>query len=164
MAEENGSIDGKETERTTRVAGNDGGSPAGAGRAERSEWRMVALGVFLLVALGAGLGVGGASAYRAIRAHNAVAPEEAAKAWSERLRLPYRGAACTMFDTDDDGYVSCIVGLDGPDQVYFQGLQCGEQGSRRAGGCKVDQKNPQTRLVLTIAADGTGLPAPRTPQ
>src|SRR5690348_5684913 len=57
---------------------------------------------------------------------NRVAPEDAAHAWAEKLKLPYRGAACTMFDSDDDGYVSCVLALDGPDKVFFQGLQCGE--------------------------------------
>jgi hypothetical protein len=127
-------------------------------------WRPLIVGVLVLLAAGTALGIGGSAAYGAIRPRNAVAPEDAAKAWAEKLRLPYRGAACTMFDTDDDGYVSCIVGLNGADQVYFQGLQCGEQGSRRAGGCKVDQKNPQTRLVLAIAVDGTAITAPRPGQ
>lgn len=91
---------------------------------------------------------------------NRVAPEDAAKAWATKLQLPYRGAACTMFDSDDDGYVSCIVALDGPDRVYFQGLQCGELGSSKGGGCKVDAKNPETKLVVAINPDGRVTKAP----
>jgi hypothetical protein len=81
---------------------------------------------------------------------NKTAPEEAARAWAEKLKLPYRGAACTMFDSDGDGYVSCVVALDGPDKVYFQGLQCGELDSRKGGGCKPDSKNPEVNLVIQI--------------
>jgi hypothetical protein len=83
---------------------------------------------------------------------NDVKPEEAARAWAEKLKLPVRGAACTMFDSDEDGYVSCVLALDGPDKVYFQGLQCGEYLSRKAGGCKPDQKNPEVRLVMEISS------------
>jgi hypothetical protein len=82
---------------------------------------------------------------------NPAAPDDAARAWAEKLKLPFRGAACTMFDSDDDGYVSCVLALDGPDKVYFQGLQCGEQYSRRAGGCKPDTKNPEVHLVLELS-------------
>jgi hypothetical protein len=57
-----------------------------------------------------------------------------------------------MFDSDDDGYVSCVVALDGPDRVYFQGLQCGELNSRRGGGCKPDAKNPEVHLVLELSS------------
>ena len=83
---------------------------------------------------------------------NTVAPEDAARMWAEKLKLPFRGAACTMFDSDDDGYVSCVLALDGPDKVYFQGLQCGELGSRRGGGCKPDAKNPEVHLALELSS------------
>jgi hypothetical protein len=77
-------------------------------------------------------------------------PEAAARAWGENLKLPLRGAACTMFDTDGDGYVSCVLSLDGPDRVYFQGLQCGELDSTKGGGCKVDAKNPEVKLAFDL--------------
>ena len=83
---------------------------------------------------------------------NETAPEDAAKAWADKLKLPFRGAACTMFDSDDDGYVSCVLALDGADKVYFQGLQCGELHSKRGGGCKPDSKNPDVHLVLELSA------------
>jgi hypothetical protein len=92
-------------------------------------------------------------------ATNPTPPEEAAKAWADKLKLPYRGAACTMFDSDDDGYVSCVLALDGADKVYFQGLQCGELGSKRGGGCKPDSKNPEVHLVLELTTTG----APHAP-
>jgi flagellar basal body-associated protein FliL len=98
-----------------------------------------------LVALAAGL-----VWYFVTQPKNTVAPEEAARAWAEKLKLPYRGAACTMFDSDGDGYVSCVVALDGPDKVYFQGLQCGELNSRKGGGCKPDAKNPEVNLVIQV--------------
>ena len=125
--------------------------------ASSTRW-IVAAVILALIALGGGV------TSLVIHTRNPIAPEDAGKAWAEKLKLPYRGGACTMFDTDDDGYVSCLLALDGPDQVYFQGLQCGEQGSRRAGGCKVDAKNPQTRLVMAVSVDGAGLPAPRAGQ
>jgi hypothetical protein len=87
---------------------------------------------------------------------NPTSPEDAARGWAEKLKLPYRGAACTMFDSDDDGYVSCVLALDGPDKVYFQGLQCGELHSRRGGGCKPDSKNPEVHLVLELSNKGDG--------
>ena len=98
-----------------------------------------------LVALAAGL-----VWYFVTQPKNTVGPEDAARAWAEKLKLPYRGAACTMFDSDGDGYVSCVVALDGPDKVYFQGLQCGELNSRKGGGCKPDSKNPEVNLVLQL--------------
>jgi hypothetical protein len=89
---------------------------------------------------------------------NTVNPEDAARAWATKLKLPYRGAACTMFDSDDDGYVSCVLALDGPDRVYFQGLQCGELSSRRGGGCKPDAKNPEVHLVLELSSKASDAP------
>jgi hypothetical protein len=65
-----------------------------------------------------------------------------------------------MFDSDDDGYVSCVLALDGPDHVYFQGLQCGELQSRKGGGCKPDSKNPEVHLVLELQTK----PTPKAPQ
>lgn len=82
---------------------------------------------------------------------NSVAPEDAARAWAQKLDLPLRGAACTMFDSDGDGYVSCVLALNGPDKVYFQGLQCGEIGSTLGGGCKPDAKNPEIHLAFELA-------------
>ncbi len=120
----------------------------------RREWAIGA-GAVLMCAIG--LGTIGCTT----QPPNTVTSETAAKAWAEKLKLPYRGAACTMFDSDDDGYVSCIVALDGPDRVYFQGLQCGEVGSRRGGGCKVDAKNPETKLVVAISPDGRAMRAPQ---
>jgi hypothetical protein len=87
---------------------------------------------------------------------NPTNPEDAARSWAEKLKLPFRGAACTMFDSDDDGYVSCVLALDGPDKVYFQGLQCGELHSRRGGGCKPDAKNPEVHLVLELSEKADG--------
>ena len=95
---------------------------------------------------------------------NTVMPEEAARAWAEKLKLPYRGAACTMFDSDDDGYVSCVLALDGADKVYFQGLQCGEMDSRRGGGCKPDSKNPEVNLVLEQKLSPSSAPASTLPR
>jgi hypothetical protein len=86
-----------------------------------------------------------------ISPRNDVKPDDAARAWGEKLKLPVRGAACTMFDSDDDGYVSCVLALDGSEKVYFQGLQCGELYSRKAGGCKPDVKNPEVHLVLELS-------------
>jgi hypothetical protein len=96
--------------------------------------------------------------YQGALPRNTVTPEDAAHAWATKLKLPYRGAACTMFDSDDDGYVSCVLALDGPDRVYFQGLQCGELNSRRGGGCKPDAKNPEVHLVLELSSKGTDAP------
>src|ERR1700736_2280267 len=87
---------------------------------------------------------------------NTVLPEDAAHAWAQKLQLPYRGAACTMFDSDDDGYVSCVLALDGADHVYFQGLQFGELYSRKGGGCKPDAKNPEVHLVLDLKVSPSG--------
>jgi hypothetical protein len=99
------------------------------------------------------LGVVGFIGWRVgISPRNDVKPEDAARAWGEKLKLPVRGAACTMFDSDDDGYVSCVLALDGVDKVYFQGLQCGELFSRKAGGCKPDQKNPEVHLVMELSS------------
>ena len=100
---------------------------------------------------------------------NDVAPEDAARAWAEKLKLPFRGAACTMFDSDDDGYVSCVLALDGPDHVYFQGLQCGELLSHKGGGCKPDAKNPEVHLALELSSKPPGAapsapPAPTVPR
>jgi hypothetical protein len=92
---------------------------------------------------------------------NVVEPEVAAREWAQKLKLPYRGAACTMFDSDDDGYVSCVLALDGPDRAYFQGLQCGEMNSRRGGGCKPDVKNPEVHLVLQISSNPAPAPSPK---
>ena len=39
----------------------------------------------------------------------------------------------------------------GAEKVYFQGLQCGEFRSKRAGGCKPDSKNPEVNLVLQLS-------------
>jgi hypothetical protein len=108
------------------------------------------------VAVGAGI-----AWYFLSQPKNTTAPEDAARAWAEKLRLPFRGAACTMFDSDGDGYVSCVVALDGPDKVYFQGLQCGELYSRRGGGCKPDAKNPEVNLVIQIPTKSS---APQGPQ
>jgi hypothetical protein len=101
---------------------------------------------------------GGIVWYLASSPRNAVLPEDAAHAWADKLKLPYRGVACTMFDSDDDGYVSCVLALDGPDHVYFQGLQCGEMGSRKGGGCKPDAKNPEVHLVLELSTKPTDAP------
>jgi hypothetical protein len=107
----------------------------------------------VVLVLVVGLGVTGFVVWRyAGTPMNTVQPEDAAHAWATKLKLPYRGAACTMFDSDDDGYVSCVLALDGPDRVYFQGLQCGEMGSRRGGGCKPDAKNPEVNLVLQLSS------------
>jgi hypothetical protein len=91
---------------------------------------------------------------------NEVKPEDAARQWADKLKLPVRGTACTMFDSDGDGYVSCVLALDGPDKVYFQGLQCGEFHSTKGGGCKPDQKNPEVHLVMEITSKPTVSAAP----
>lgn len=108
--------------------------------------------ILAAVTLAAGALVGAFLWFGAASPRNAVPPEDAARAWAEKLKLPFRGAACTMFDSDGDGYVSCVLALDGPDRVYFQGLQCGEWRSTRAGGCKVDAKNPEVKLAFDLAA------------
>jgi hypothetical protein len=118
--------------------------------------------IALWLGLVAALAVGGFFVWRALSGpENPAAPEDAARAWADKLKLPFRGAACTMFDSDDDGYVSCVLALDGPDHVYFQGLQCGELHSRRGGGCKPDAKNPEVHLVLEPT---TKPPAAKAPQ
>jgi hypothetical protein len=115
---------------------------------QKNSWvtKSIVIMTLLVSLVGASAGIGiYASAPR-----NNVPPEQAAQHWAEKLKLPYRGAACTQMDTDDDGYVSCVLALDGHEQVYFQGLQCGEYHSRKAGGCKPDAKNPEVRLVMTV--------------
>jgi hypothetical protein len=79
---------------------------------------------------------------------NTVEPEKAARAWAEKLQIPIRGAACTSVDSDNDGYVSCVLSIDRGDlQPMYQNLQCAELGSIKAGGCKPDSKNPQVAIV-----------------
>ncbi len=79
---------------------------------------------------------------------NKVAPEDAAKGWAEKLKIPILGAACTAVDGDNDGYVSCVVSINRGDAVpIYQGLQCGELNSTKAGGCKPDSKNPKVDIV-----------------
>jgi hypothetical protein len=114
----------------------------------------------IVVALCAALGTA-ACDNRSSLPRNTVNPEDAARAWATKLKLPYRGAACTMFDSDDDGYVSCVLALDGPDRVYFQGLQCGELNSQRGGGCKPDAKNPEVHLVLELSTKSAEAPRER---
>ena len=122
----------------------------------------IALGIITAVALG------GLIVWRVMASpRNDVRPEEAARTWGQKLELPVRGAACTMFDSDDDGYVSCVLALNGPDKVYFQGLQCGEYLSRKAGGCKPDTKNPEVHLVMEVTnkpAVAASAPAPELPR
>jgi hypothetical protein len=78
------------------------------------------------------------------RTPNAVEPDEAAKQWATKLKIPHYGAACTTVDSDGDGYVSCVLAIDTGDAPRkYQGLQCAELGSIRAGGCKPDSNNPQ---------------------
>jgi hypothetical protein len=129
--------------------GDDGPTPA--------TLRRVTLAVVLPAAICVGIGAAW-WAYQSSLPRNTATPEDAARAWATKLKLPYRGAACTMFDSDDDGYVSCVVALDGPDRVYFQGLQCGELNSRRGGGCKPDAKNPEVHLVLELSSKPTESP------
>src|SRR5262245_9711772 len=116
--------------------------------------------VVLLLLGAATLAVAACASWYALTPTNTVAPDRAATQWAEKLKLPYRGAACTTMDTDGDGYVTCVLALDGPDRVYFQGLQCGELGSRKAGGCKPDAKNPEVQLVMTVST--VSRPAPAT--
>jgi hypothetical protein len=79
---------------------------------------------------------------------NQTEPEEAAKQWTEKLKIPFRGAACTTVDSDGDGYVSCVVSVEtGDEPPKYQGLQCAELGTNLAGGCKPDSKNPD--VVIT---------------
>jgi hypothetical protein len=79
---------------------------------------------------------------------NRVPPEDAARTWSEKLKIPFRGVACTTVDSDDDGYVSCVLSIDRGDAVpIYQGLQCAELGTTKAGGCKPDAKNPKVDIV-----------------
>ena len=117
--------------------------PAGGG---------VGVGTWVTLTVVLVLGIVGAIVWVSLAGpRNKVMPEEAARSWGEKLKLPVRGAACTMFDSDGDGYVSCVLGLDGPDKVYFQGLQCGEMSSSKAGGCKPDTKNPEVHLVMELS-------------
>jgi hypothetical protein len=118
--------------------------------------------VVVVVVVGAVAGFGFWLANRS--PENPMNPEDAAHAWAQKLKLPYRGAACTMFDSDDDGYVSCVLALDGPDKVYFQGLQCGELHSRRGGGCKPDAKNPEVHLVLELSNGSAKTDGKRAPE
>jgi hypothetical protein len=77
------------------------------------------------------------------RQPNNVPPDEAAKQWSEKLKIPFLGAACTTVDSDGDGYVSCVLSINtGDAPPKYQSLQCAELGSTKAGGCKPDAKNP----------------------
>lgn len=70
---------------------------------------------------------------------NTVQPEDAAKAWAEKLKLPVYGASCTSVDSDGDGYVSCVLAINTGDQPRkYQGLQCAEMNTPKAGGCKPD--------------------------
>ena len=70
---------------------------------------------------------------------NIVQPEDAAKTWAEKLKIPVHGAACTVVDSDGDGYVSCVLAINTGDQPRrYQGLQCAELNSVRSGGCKPD--------------------------
>jgi hypothetical protein len=79
---------------------------------------------------------------------NPIPPEDEAKSWAKKLEIPARGAACTTVDSDDDGYVSCVLAINRGDAVpIYQGLQCAELGSRKAGGCKPDSKNPKVDIV-----------------
>jgi hypothetical protein len=99
---------------------------------------------------------------------NTVAPEKAASDWAAKLKIPIHGAACTMFDSDGDGYVSCVVSIDrGSDEApVYQGLQCGELGSTKGGGCKPDSKNPKVDILdwKTGAANRpAGPPCPTCP-
>ena len=139
----------------TNEAGSAASSPSGIGR-------RAAVGVAVLV-----LAVGGLVIWSISQSpHNDVRPEDAAHAWGDKLHLPVRGAACTMFDTDGDGYVSCVLALDGPEKVYFQGLQCGEHRSTKGGGCKVDTKNAEVKLAFDIATRPSAAPpsAPPPPE
>ena len=78
---------------------------------------------------------------------NTVEPDEAAKLWSEKLKIPFRGAACTTVDSDGDGYVSCVLAIEtGDAPPRYQGLQCAELVTSLAGGCKPDSKNPEVVL------------------
>jgi hypothetical protein len=73
------------------------------------------------------------------RPPNLVQPEDAAKVWAEKLKLPVYGASCTSVDSDGDGYVSCVLAINTGDQPRkYQGLQCAEMSSVKAGGCKPD--------------------------
>ena len=129
---------------------SEGTTPSGGG----------AVGIVTVSVLGTAALAGAIYWYAARAPENPTPPEEAARGWAQRLKLPYRGAACTMFDSDDDGYVSRVLALDGPDRVYFQGLQCGELHSRRGGGCKPDSKNPEVHLVLELSTKGDAKHAP----
>jgi len=80
---------------------------------------------------------------------NTVAPDDAARKWAENLKIPVRGTSCTTVDSDSDGYVSCVLAIDrghDPPPAY-QGLQCAELGTTKAGGCKPDSKNPKVDIV-----------------
>ena len=112
--------------------------------------RLGALGVVLLCPACEGL------------TKNTVPPDDAARSWADKLKIPIRGAACTTVDSDGDGYVSCVLSIDRGDAVpVYQGLQCAELGSTKAGGCKPDAKNPKVDIV-----DWRGgmSPCPRCPE
>jgi hypothetical protein len=70
---------------------------------------------------------------------NPTEPETAAKEWADKLKLPVLGASCTSVDSDGDGYVSCVLAINTGDQPRrYQGLQCAELNTTKAGGCKPD--------------------------
>ncbi len=94
----------------------------------------------------------------ACMAQNHTPPEEAAQKFAAGLGMTVKGASCTGYESDNDGYVSCTVNLQDGYNHRTMMLQCAalndpsgcdrSKGSRYADGCKA----PVAKVQINQAA------------